>query len=222
LNKKFKKSFNHQKTEIMTRIITTIAFFICSLLTAQSQYEQGMGKALGLWKEGKANEASALMERIASVEKTNWLPNYYVALINTTEAFNPANKANAATLIEKAQKAQDEATLISPSNPELMVMQAMIYTAIIVQDPMTNGMKYSGLAREEYNKAIAIAPNNPRVVFCRAEFEIGGARWTGADTKALCKEVARSIELFGTDKPETPFSPSWGMDRAQQKLLECK
>ena len=206
----------------MTRIITTIAFFICSLLTAQSQYEQGMGKALGLWKEGKANEASALMERIASVEKTNWLPNYYVALINTTEAFNPANKANAAALIEKAQKAQDEATLISPSNPELMVMQAMIYTAIIVQDPMTNGMKYSGLAREEYNKAIAIAPNNPRVVFCRAEFEIGGARWTGADTKALCKEVARSIELFGTDKPETPFSPSWGMDRAQQKLLECK
>ena len=182
MNKKFKKSFNHQKTEIMTRIITTIAFFICSLLTAQSQYEQGMGKALGLWKEGKANEASALMERIASVEKTNWLPNYYVALINTTEAFNPANKANAATLIEKAQKAQDEATLISPSNPELMVMQAMIYTAIIVQDPMTNGMKYSGLAREEYNKAIAIAPNNPRVVFCRAEFEIGGARWTGADT----------------------------------------
>jgi len=222
LNKKFKKSFNHQKIEIMTRIITTIAFFICSLLTAQSQYEQGMGKALGLWKEGKASEASALMERIASVEKTNWLPNYYVALINTTEAFNPANKANAAALIEKAQKAQDEATLISPSNPELMVMQAMIYTAIIVQDPMTNGMKYSGLAREEYNKAIAIAPNNPRVVFCRAEFEIGGARWTGADTKALCKEVARSIELFGADKPETPFSPSWGMDRAQQKLLECK
>ncbi|MFN8326573.1 hypothetical protein [Flavobacterium sp.] len=206
----------------MTRIITTIAFFICSLLTAQSQYEQGMGKALGLWKEGKANEASALMERIASVEKTNWLPSYYVALINTTEAFNPANKANAAALIEKAQKAQDDATMISPSNPELMVMQAMIYTAIIVQDPMTNGMKYSGLAREQYNKAIALAPNNPRVVFCRAEFEIGGARWTGADTKALCKEVARSIELFAADKPETPFSPSWGMDRAQQKLLECK
>ncbi len=206
----------------MTRIITTIAFFICSLLTAQSQYEQGMGKALGLWKEGKANEASALMERIASVEKTNWLPSYYVALINTTEAFNPANKANAAALIEKAQKAQDDATMISPLNPELMVMQAMIYTAIIVQDPMTNGMKYSGLAREQYNKAIALAPNNPRVVFCRAEFEIGGARWTGADTKALCKEVARSIELFAADKPETPFSPSWGMDRAQQKLLECK
>ena len=206
----------------MTRIITTIAFFICSLLTAQSQYEQGMGKALGLWKEGKANEASALMERIASVEKTNWLPSYYVALINTTVAFNPANKANAAALIEKAQKAQDDATMISPSNPELMVMQAMINTAIIVQDPMTNGMKYSGLAREQYNKAIALAPNNPRVVFCRAEFEIGGARWTGADTKVLCKEVARSIELFAADKPETPFSPSWGMDRAQQKLLECK
>ena len=206
----------------MKTFITSIAFFICSLLSAQSQYEQGMGKAMQLWGEGKSEEASALFERIASAEKTNWLPNYYVAMVNTTEAFDPKNKEKLPALLTKAQDAIDNATVISPNNPEIMVVQAMLYTAWIVQDPMTNGMKYSGKAMEQYFKAQAIAPENPRVVFCKAEFEIGGAKWTGANTKVLCKEVERSIDLFAKFKPETPFSPKWGLDRAQETLKNCK
>jgi hypothetical protein len=125
-------------------------------------------------------------------------------------------------MLDKAQTAIDNASAISPNNPEIMVLQAMLYTAIIVQDPMTNGMKYSGKAMEQYTKAQMIAPENPRVVFCKAEFEIGGAKWTGADTKKLCKEVERSIDLFAKFKPETSFSPSWGLDRAQETLKNCK
>lgn len=206
----------------MKTIITTISFFIATLVMGQSQYEQGMSKALGLWGEGKSTEAVALFERIASVEKTNWLPNYYVALVCTTDAFNPANKSKVTALTEKAQNALDEATLISPENPEIMVLQALIYTVYIVQDPMTNGMKYSGLTMQQYGKAYAIAPNNPRVVFGKADFEIGGAQWTGADTKALCKEVERSIQLFKDFKPESPFHPTWGLERAEQVLASCK
>ena len=42
----------------MTKIIIAIAFFITSLVSAQGQFEQGMGKAFGLWKEGKNKEAT--------------------------------------------------------------------------------------------------------------------------------------------------------------------
>lgn len=208
----------------MTRIITSVVLFICSFVMAQapSQFDQGMGKALGLWKEGKSEEASALFERIASAEKNNWLPSYYVAMVNTTQAFRPENKEKVPALLEKGQKAIDEATSISPNNPEIMVLQAMLYTAWIVQDPMTNGMKFSGKAMEQYFKAQAIAPNNPRVVFCKAEFEIGGAKWSGADTKPLCAQIEKAIGLFATFKPETPFSPKWGLDRAQSALQNCK
>lgn len=217
------KSFNHQiKLEIMTKIITLITVLVCSIVSAQTPYEQGMGKALGLWREGKAKEASDLMERIASVEKNNWLPNYYVAMINTTEAFNPANKNTAMALIEKAQQAQDEATVISPNNPELLVMQAMIYTALIVQDPMVNGMKYSPKVMELYTKAKFLAPENPRVVYCKAEFEINGAQWTGADVKKLCLDLESAIPLFEKFIPESPFHPKWGLDRAQQVAANCK
>ena len=76
----------------MTKIITVLTFFVCNLLAAQTQYEQGMGKAMQLWGEGKNTEAVATFERIASVEKTNWLPNYYVSFISTLEAFGTKDK----------------------------------------------------------------------------------------------------------------------------------
>ena len=206
----------------MKTIITFVTFLVVSLATAQGQFEKGMAKAFDLWKEGKSAEASALFERIASAEKGNWLPNYYVAMVNATEVFDPKNKANAAALLDKAQKALDEAATISLDNPEIMVMQAMIYTGWLVQDPMTNGMKYSGLAMEVYNKAYALAPNNPRVVFCKAEFEIGGAKYWGTDTKPMCEQIAKSIDLFANFKPESEFHPKWGLDRAQETLKTCK
>ena len=206
----------------MKTLIITTALLISSLLTAQTSYEQGMGKSLGLWGEGKAQEASALMERIAAAEKSNWLPNYYVALINTTEAFNPANKEKVPAMIIKAQDAIDNATLISPNNDEIMVVQAMLYTVILIQDPMTNGVKYTGLVMEQYGKALAINPNNPRAVFSKAEFEIGSAKYWGTDTKPMCAQIGKSIQLFANFKPETPFSPKWGLDRAQEALKGCK
>jgi len=206
----------------MKTIITFVTFLLVSLASAQGQFEQGMGKAFGLWGEGKSSEASALFERIASAEKNNWLPNYYVALVNTTDAFDPKNKANIPALLDKAQKALDEATGISFDNPEIMVLQALIYTAWLVQDPMTNGMKYSALAIKEYEKALAIAPNNPRAVFGKAEFEMGGAKYWGTDTKPMCEQIAKSIELFANFKPESEFHPKWGLDRAQEVLKTCK
>ena len=206
----------------MTKVITTLVFFLASIVSANAQqFEQGMGKAFATWRTGNATEASALFERIASVEKTNWLPNYYVALVNTTEAFNPANEKVATALINKAQTALDASELLSPNNPEILIMQAMINTALIVQDPMTNGMKLSAPTIELYEKALKLAPENPRAVFGKAEFEIGAAQYWGTDTKPLCEQVAKSIDLFAKFKPETEFHPTWGLDRAKEVLANC-
>ncbi|QYJ67445.1 hypothetical protein [Flavobacterium litorale] len=205
----------------MIRLVTTFILLVCTAVTAQSQYETGMQKAFALWGEGKNTEAAALFERIAAAEKENWLPSYYVALVNTTTAFQTKDKDKMAALLGKAQQAQDKAALISTNNPELMVMQAMIHTAWITYDPMTNGMKLSGKVNEIYAKALAIAPENPRVVFSKAEFDMGTAAYFGNDTTAMCEDVKRAVELFATFKAPTPFYPSWGLDRAEQQLQKC-
>lgn len=206
----------------MTKLIIAITLFICNILTAQTQFEQGMGKAFGLWKEGKNTEASDLFERIAAAEKASWLPNYYVALVNTTSAFKTQDKTQIDLLLTKAQNALNVELTKDSNNAELYVLQALIYTAWVVADPMTNGMKYSAKTMEMYDKAEALAPENPRVVFGKADFQLGGAKWTGIDTKPLCAQVDKAISLFATFKPETPFFPKWGLDRALEVQKTCK
>jgi hypothetical protein len=206
----------------MTKLITIIAMFVASIVSAQTQFDQGMKKALQTWKNGNSTEALVQFEKIASVEKTNWLPNYYIALINTTQAFGEQDKTKMLSLIESAQKAQDFCNDLAMDNPEVLVMQAMIHTASIVYDPMTNGQKLSGDVMCILNKAYKIAPENPRVVFQKASFEKGMAEYFGQDTKAMCAQIEKSIELFATFKPETAFHPSWGLDRAQEAVKACK
>jgi hypothetical protein len=206
----------------MTKIITIIALFVASVVSAQGQFEQGMGKALQTWNQGKPAEAVAQLERIASVEKTNWLPNYYIALINITQAFGEQDKTKMLALIESAQKAQDVCNDLAMDNPEVLVMQSMIHTASIVYDPMTNGQKLSGDVLYILNKAYKIAPENPRVVFQKASFEIGMAQYFGQDTKPMCAQIEKAIELFATFKPETALHPSWGLERAQAEFEKCK
>jgi hypothetical protein len=206
----------------MKKIITTIALFVAVISSAQGQFEQGMGKAFQLWTEGKNTEASDMFERIAAADKTSWLPNYYVALVNTTSSFAIQDKTQVNALLNKAQNALDAEMIKDQNNAELYVMQAMIYTAWVVVDPMTNGMKYSGKTMEMYAKAEALSPENPRAVFGKADFQIQGAKWTGVDTKPLCQEVDKAIGLFATFKPQTPFSPKWGLDRALEAQKNCK
>jgi len=140
----------------MKKIITTIALFVAVISSAQGQFEQGMGKAFQLWKEGKNTEASDMFERIAAADKTSWLPNYYVALVNTTSSFGIQDKTQVNALLNKAQNALDVEMIKDQSNAELYIMQAMIYTAWVVADPMTNGMKYSAKVMEAYAKAKAV------------------------------------------------------------------
>lgn len=204
-----------------TRVFLAIAILASGFTFAQGQFDQGMGKAFGLWKEGKNTEASAMFERIASAEKNSWLPNYYVALVNTTTSFGTKDKETVNALLTKAQDALDIEMAKDPNNAELLVMQAMVYTGWIAFDPMTNGMALSGKVMELYAKAEKIAPENPRVVFGKADFEIGGAKFFGTDTKPMCAEVDRAIALFEKFKPETPFSPKWGLERALETQKEC-
>ena len=192
-----------------------------ALAFAQTAYEKGMTKAFELWGEGKNTEASAMFERIASAEKNNWLPNYYVALVNATASFQTKDKATVNALLTKAQEALDIEFVKNPDNAEILVMQALIYTGWVAFDPMTYGMTLSAKVMETYAKAEKLSPENPRVIFGKAEYEMGGAKFFGTDIKPMCAEVDRSIKLFEKFKPETPFSPKWGLERALETQKEC-
>ncbi len=205
----------------MTKIITLIVFFVASVVSAQSNFEKSMQDALTTWKNGNSKEAITKFERIASIEKENILPNYYISLIYTLEAFRTKDRDEMKLKIEKAQIAQDEMNNLMPNDPEVLVLQAMIHTAWIVYDPMLNGRQLSSVVLNIYKMAESISPNNPRVVLNKAEFEIGMAQYFGQDTKPMCEQITKSIELFATFKAESPLHPNWGLDKAKEALQNC-
>jgi len=205
----------------MKHLALLIVFIISGIVGAQSNYEKGMQKAFELW-ETNPTEASNLFERIAGAESDNWLPTYYAAQILITQSFNEKNKDILDSQLKKAQDLINDATVISKNNPEILVMQAMLYTVYVAYDGATYGMKYSPKVAALYQQAEQIDATNPRVVLNKAEWDMGSARFFGQDTAPFCKDLERAKELFANFKPESSFHPNWGKDRADQALKNCK
>ncbi|MBP0903781.1 hypothetical protein ACFSKN_04265 [Mariniflexile gromovii] len=206
----------------MKHLIILATFLVSIVTTAQTNYEQGMQKAFELWGQNNPTEASNLFERIAKAEPENWLPPYYAAQVNIINSFGEPNEEKLTAQLKKAQDFINDATAISKNNPEILVLQALLHTAWVAFDGATYGMTLSGKVVELYTKAEMIAPDNPRVVYCKAEWNMGGAKYFGQDTKPFCKDLEHALELFANFKPETPFSPNWGKDRAEMLLESCK
>ena len=204
----------------MQKLAIILALLAVSLVNSQTNYEKGMQKAFELWGSNTV-EASNLFERIAKAEPNNWLPSYYAAQINIVSSFGEKDKEKLTLQLAKAQDLLNNATAISKNNPELLVMEALLNTAWVAYDGATYGMTLSPKVSALYAQAEKISPNNPRVVLNKAEWGMGSARFFGQDTKPFCKDVERALELFANFKPETPFHPKWGKERAEQILADC-
>jgi len=206
----------------MKKLIIIVIVLFSGVITAQSNFEKGMQKAFQLWQDNKTDEAENMFERISNAETDQWLPHYYIAQINSLKSWEEKDENILKAQLEKAQEHLNSAIAISKDNPELLVLQAIVFTNWVVFDGMTYGMKYSGKIIELYNKAYKLAPQNPRVVFSKSDWAMGSARYFGQDTKPFCAEIEKSIELFATFKPESKMHPSWGKQRAEEVAKSCK
>ena len=207
----------------MQKLIIILVLFATSLTNAQGNYEKGMQKAFEFWGNNETVEASNLFERIAAAEPDDWLPPYYAAQINIVKSFGETNEETITENLKKAQDLINDATAISKNNPEILVLQALLDTAWVAYDGATYGPTLAAKVASTYGKAEQLDPSNPRVVFGKAEWGMGSARYFGQDIRPFCKDIERSIELFANFKPETPFHPNWGKERAEQVFAEtCK
>ncbi|NNK76535.1 MAG: hypothetical protein HKP42_10800 [Maribacter sp.] len=206
----------------MKKAIVLTLLCIGTLAYGQDKFNAGMQKAFELWGEGKIAESSNLFERISAAEPDNWLPVYYGSQVNTVASFGEQDKERLTQQLEKAQEFVDLAKAISPDNPEILVQQALIHTAWVAFDGATYGMTLSGKVTAIYQKALQLDPNNPRVVFSKAEWDMGSAKFFGQDIAPYCKDVEHALELFANFKPESPYHPNWGKERAEEIVKNCK
>lgn len=206
----------------MTRIITFIALLVVSVLSAQSKEDVLMKEAVTLFNQNETEKATTLFEQIVETKETDWLPNYYLALINVTEAIeNREDLVKMKELLETAQAYQDKANALQPENAEILLVQALIHTGWIIYNPIINGQKLSSDVEYLYKKATELAPENPRVILQYATYKMGKARYFGQDVTPYCDEIKEAIKLFATFKPESNLHPNWGLEKATKAQENC-
>jgi len=206
----------------MKTLVITLLMAFTSLMNAQSTYEKGMGKAFELWEAKNNQEAINLFERIAIAEKNNWIPYYYAAQIGILGTFEIEDAAVKKIQLEKAKQYLNESKSRTKDNVEVLVLEAIFYTAKLMTDPGTYGPTLSPKIEGMYQQAKAMAPNNPRVVVQHANWKMGSAKFFGKDPKVYCPELEKALALFDTEKESVPFYPSWGKERTQNQIEECK
>ncbi len=204
---------------IIVLVITLISFSGIS----QTHYQTGMQEALDLWGENKPLEAVNMFERIATAEPDEWLPSYYASFIIVVHSFGEKDEAKLKAQLDRAMNFMNDAKAISKDNPEIIILDCLWHTVWVSYDGATYGMKYSAKVSMMYQQALELAPNSPRVILNKAEWDIGGAKFFGQSTDPFCKEIQRAIDLFADFKTAGEFYPTYGIKRAK-KLLEvnCK
>ena len=101
-------------------------------------------------------ELANTFERIATAEKTQWLPYYYAALSNVNLGYSyvfaagpmGGNADKSDPLADKAQQLLDKAEELSKDNSEIFIVKKMLATLRMMGDVMNRYMTYGPAAGE--------------------------------------------------------------------------
>ena len=160
-------------------------------------------------------------ERIATAEKTQWLPFYYAALCNINKAnmyYQAQEVDKIDPLMDKAEPMLTKAEELEKNNSEIFCLKKMLNTGKMMADPMNRYMTYGPAATEALETAEGLNPENPRVYLLKGidKFytpeQFGGSK---TEAKKLFEEANKKFEAF---KPASSIHPSWGMGQVKYFL----
>ncbi|MEP6700424.1 MAG: hypothetical protein ABJA85_03885 [Bacteroidota bacterium] len=166
-------------------------------------------------------ELANSFERIATAEKTQWLPFYYAALCNINKAnmyFQTQQADKIDPLMDKAEPMLTKAEELEKNNSEIFCLKKMLNTGKMMADPMNRFMTYGPAAAEALERAKGLNPENPRVYLLEGidkyytPEQFGGSKTEG---KQLFEEANKKFEAF---KPASSIHPSWGMGQVKYFL----
>lgn len=209
----------------MKTIITFVVLFIAfTNQVFSSNYEEVMSNNITKIYQSKTSaellELANQFERIANVEKEEWLPAYYASycfvrstLVEKTE------KETAQQNLDKAQEILDKLQKQFNNESEIFALQAFIYQLRITD--MSKGYKYSKLAGESIAKAEKLNPENPRVYYLRGSNTFHTPKFFGGGAENAKPDLEKAAHIFSSQKPANKLAPGWGEYHNQQLLNKC-
>ena len=163
----------------------------------------------------------AKLERAVAAAPAAWEPRYYQARAYLKLGFAGKDGDAQDKLFDQAEAALNAAKkLAGADQAELLIMQAYVLQGRIMVSPMTRGVVYTGRVQEALGQAKVLAPNNPRVYLLLANDLFYRPAFFGGGAEKARPLYERAKALFGTFRPATVLSPTWGEKNADSALAQ--
>ena len=199
-------------------LFAALTFMTVKIFAQNEKFQMALGKTLGEFGAAKTaddykNTANAFA-RIANAEPNEWLPKYYAAQCRLLAAYQllQSNMTEAQELAKTALTEIQAAEKLVPMETELMALEAFTYQLQLLENPMTNGQKYSPMIFAALGKAEAINAENPRIYMIRGEFTLNMPEFYGGGVAKATPDIKKAAEKFETFKPASPLYPNWGKE----------
>ncbi len=166
-------------------------------------------------------DAASHFERIASVDTTKWLPQYYTAynyiMVGVMQEKNKTKDAfytKAADYVARIER-------MNVKNDETLILKSFLLQMQIAVNPMKRGKELGEQSDKLLEEALKMNPDNPRYYLLKAENFWYTPPMFGGDKVKACEFYQTSKDKFSIFKPLDDISPNWGLHRVNEMLSEC-
>jgi hypothetical protein len=210
--------------------LTALVLVFCMTATAFAQsdkYVAAMKKNLAALDTSFRSPAALLslansFERIATAEKTEWLPFYYAAFCQVNAGFMEQDKSKVDAIADKATELINQADALSPNNSEISCIKSLIASCHLMVNPMQRWMEYGQESVSNMDAAIQQDPANPRPYYLKGQSLKYTPEQFGGGCKMAKPQLQKAIEKYEAFKPASELHPTWGRPQVEQLLAECK
>jgi hypothetical protein len=206
--------------------VAVLLFAIGAQAQSGANYLNAMKKGLSDFQNDTSSaqtlKSANYFERIAAAEPKEWMPLYYASYANMIVAIDSKQpNAQKDALYDKAMDLAQKADQLSAKNSEIATLMGYITFMKMSVDPSGRAMTMIGEANRYLDLAMSLNPENPRPYFVKGQntfytpvaFGGGSANAKPLFVKALEKYAKENI---------AGIEPSWGKERCQALLSQCK
>ena len=190
-------------------------------------FENEMRKALTVLEQSQSqDDLEKSAQNFIQLQKTHedeWLPSYYAvtSYLRLSMEYGKTIEEKDA-FIKQAEAHMNYLTKHFSTESEVWVLKSWYYASYLMADPMARGMKYGAMSTEATQKALLLAPNNPRAQYLNFQNILGRAPYTYEDTSSLCSDISESLAKFDDYPLKSDIYPSWGKEELTELKANCK
>lgn len=160
------------------------------------------------------------MERIASAENTEWLPNYWVAYCYLIDSYSETDGEKKDLILDKADQFLANADNKNQKEEELEILRANLASARMSVSPQDRWQKYGQLSAKALSDAKKMNAKNPRIALLEAQGIFYTPEAFGGGKEKAKGIFDKALSQFGVYKVKSNIHPNWGENTAKYMLSQ--